>query len=203
MAHRICFILFMAEEEIRICRICFDQETSEKQLITPCKCKGSSKYIHEECLSTWILSQTVSETKKCEVCKYTYNIKITTIQKCDPRESFSQNPHFACYLLIIILITILLMILVYIIVDKGYINPYRNIFYFLGLMAIFILAFICSLSIMIKLIRGLLYVECNQTLKIFPLKNEPGDLNTTIILNSQGRVDSAPNADEEIQRMNN
>jgi len=193
----------MVEEEIRICRICFDQETIDKPLITPCKCKGSSKYIHEECLSTWILSQLSEEKKKCEICKYTYHIKITTIQKCDPRESFSQNPHFACYLLIIILITALLIILVYIIVDKGYINPYKNIFYFLGLTAIFILAFICSISIMIKLIRGLLFVEYNKTLKIFPLKNEPGDLNTTIILNSQARVDSAPNADEEIQRINN
>lgn len=192
----------MIEEEKKFCRICFDEETKEKPVINPCKCKGSSKYIHEDCLSSWILTLDPEIEKKCEVCKYAYNIKITSVKKCDPRESFAQNPHFVCYLCIILLITVLLAILVYVICDKGYVNPSRNIFYFLGLMSIFILAFICSLTIMFKLIRGLLYVEYNKSLKIFPIKNEAGELNTTIIINSQGRIDSVGNLYEEVERIN-
>lgn len=193
----------MIEEEKKFCRICFDEETKDKPVINPCKCKGSSKYIHEDCLTAWILTLDPEAEKKCEVCKYAYNIRITTVKKCDPRQSFSQNPHFACYLCIILLITALLSILVYVICDKGYVDPKKNIFYFLGLMSIFILAFVCSLTIMVKLIRGLLYVEYNKSLKIFPIKHEAGELNTTIIVSSQGRVDSVGNLNEEVERINN
>lgn len=33
-----------------ICRICLEGENLEKVLISPCKCSGSMKYVHEECL---------------------------------------------------------------------------------------------------------------------------------------------------------
>eukprot|EP00388_Colpodella_angusta_P020754 GDKJ01052201.1.p1 GENE.GDKJ01052201.1~~GDKJ01052201.1.p1 ORF type:complete len:697 (-),score=107.58 GDKJ01052201.1:129-2219(-) len=43
-------------EEERICRICFDEETDETEnpLIIPCKCKGSSSFIHLNCLRRWM-----------------------------------------------------------------------------------------------------------------------------------------------------
>ena len=197
------------ENDSKVCRICFEEESKEKPVINPCKCKGSSKYIHEECLSTWILTQDFSNNeKRCEVCKYAYDIKITSIKKCGPRESFSQNPHFVCYLCILIMVTSLLIILIYVIVDKGYVNPEENIFYFLGLMGIFGFALVCSISIMCKLLRGIFYVECSKSLKIFPIKHESMDLNTTIIINSLHRVDSAENQeniadDDESRRINN
>ena len=34
------------------CRICFE---SNNPLIVPCDCKGSIRFIHQECLKTWIL----------------------------------------------------------------------------------------------------------------------------------------------------
>jgi hypothetical protein len=74
-------------------------------------------------------------------------------------------------------------------------------------MGIFSFALICSLSIMFKLIKGIFFVEIEKSLKIFPIKQETIDLNTTIIVNSLHRVDSSDNqenpGDEEVRRMNN
>ena len=37
------------------CRICLDDETTQlNPLITPCKCIGSVKHIHLDCLRSWL-----------------------------------------------------------------------------------------------------------------------------------------------------
>ena len=40
------------EEDERICRYCFDDE-SVGELISPCECKGGQKYVHLACLHRW------------------------------------------------------------------------------------------------------------------------------------------------------
>ena len=36
------------------CRICFENyETVDNELIYPCYCSGTSKYVHRECLEKW------------------------------------------------------------------------------------------------------------------------------------------------------
>ena len=40
-------------------------------LIAPCKCTGSTKYAHEECLLKWFFK---SSNKSCEVCLGTVNV---------------------------------------------------------------------------------------------------------------------------------
>lgn len=37
------------------CRICMAGETKEDFFISPCLCKGSTKYTHISCLKEWIL----------------------------------------------------------------------------------------------------------------------------------------------------
>lgn len=49
-------------EENRVCRICFEEEDKNNQdgknvLISPCSCKGTSRYVHIECLKSWIKSK--------------------------------------------------------------------------------------------------------------------------------------------------
>ena len=40
------------------CRICLsDHQTSDNPLISPCKCSGSMKFIHLECLQNWLKSR--------------------------------------------------------------------------------------------------------------------------------------------------
>ena len=35
------------------CRICFENEGIDNPFISPCLCKGTSKYVHLSCLMTW------------------------------------------------------------------------------------------------------------------------------------------------------
>ena len=75
------------------CRICFETEIDENDpLLNPCKCDGTSKYVHKSCLNAWRLSASedtidFSERKiKCMECKHHYEIgEIIQHQRCsDP-----------------------------------------------------------------------------------------------------------------------
>ena len=47
--------------------------SSDMDLITPCCCSGSLKYVHHYCLQQWIRS---SNNKYCELCKYHFKMSI-------------------------------------------------------------------------------------------------------------------------------
>jgi|TARA_B110000858_G_scaffold67655_1_gene78565 hypothetical protein len=56
------------------CRICLEADTVEN-LFTPCKCSGTMKYIHRDCLDEWREKrEDANEVDVCELCKYTYNV---------------------------------------------------------------------------------------------------------------------------------
>ena len=58
-----------------VCRICFEEEQENRVLISPCKCSGSSKYVHYDCLETWRNTTTNEEAKKkCMECNASYII---------------------------------------------------------------------------------------------------------------------------------
>ncbi|PVU89592.1 hypothetical protein BB561_005259 [Smittium simulii] len=59
----------MADEII--CRVCRCEATDEEPLFYPCKCSGSIKYVHEDCLLEWLKH---SNKKKCELCGYEFKI---------------------------------------------------------------------------------------------------------------------------------
>ena len=62
--------------EKKNCRICMcSKEKKGNPLIHPCKCCGSLKWIHKECLLKWI---TTSNNYECPQCKYKYIIKKQT-----------------------------------------------------------------------------------------------------------------------------
>ncbi|KAF8455309.1 hypothetical protein BGX38DRAFT_1267228 [Terfezia claveryi] len=48
------------------CRICRSEGTVEEQLFHPCKCSGSIKFVHQDCLMEWLQH---SQKKYCELCK--------------------------------------------------------------------------------------------------------------------------------------
>ncbi|KAL4439172.1 hypothetical protein ABPG74_008947 [Tetrahymena malaccensis] len=60
-------------------------------LMSPCKCSGSSKYIHEKCLKEWI-KQTYSDFSlaQCEVCKQSY------VQRFQFEKKFNCSLTFFC-----------------------------------------------------------------------------------------------------------
>lgn len=57
------------------CRICRGEATSSQPLYHPCKCRGSIKYIHQDCLMEW-LKHSNKSTEKCDICNSPYKFKI-------------------------------------------------------------------------------------------------------------------------------
>lgn len=63
--------------EEKMCRICFEGEKFNNELIHPCLCKGTLKYIHLKCLQEWrnININNPEKRDNCEICKYHYAIR--------------------------------------------------------------------------------------------------------------------------------
>ncbi|WPH04933.1 erad-associated e3 ubiquitin-protein ligase doa10 [Acrodontium crateriforme] len=55
-----------ASDRAETCRICRSEATQDEPLFYPCKCSGSIKYVHQECLMEWLSH---SQKKYCELCK--------------------------------------------------------------------------------------------------------------------------------------
>ncbi|EHY60059.1 hypothetical protein HRR83_006418 [Exophiala dermatitidis] len=51
------------------CRICRGEASPDQPLFYPCKCSGSIKFVHQECLLEWLSH---SQKKYCELCKTSF-----------------------------------------------------------------------------------------------------------------------------------
>lgn len=59
--------------ENKLCRICLEEDNN---LIAPCKCSGTSKYVHQHCLMTWINQNLDNDSStNCDQCKHPYEFK--------------------------------------------------------------------------------------------------------------------------------
>ncbi|KAK3712293.1 hypothetical protein LTR37_009155 [Vermiconidia calcicola] len=56
----------IGSEKTDTCRICRSEGTPDEPLFYPCKCSGSIKFVHQECLMEWLSH---SHKKHCELCK--------------------------------------------------------------------------------------------------------------------------------------
>lgn len=68
------------DNEEHICSICLvTGDTND--YISPCKCSGTSKYVHKKCIMKWInKTDNLESKKKCTVCKYEYKFIEINIQ---------------------------------------------------------------------------------------------------------------------------
>ncbi|GIL98217.1 hypothetical protein Vretimale_3633, partial [Volvox reticuliferus] len=60
------------------CRICMDEEFDpiSNPLISPCKCSGSTKYVHRQCLLKWRSMKSGTQAYyRCEICHYRYQFR--------------------------------------------------------------------------------------------------------------------------------
>jgi hypothetical protein len=62
----------MESENLYECRICYAGE-EEGQLIKPCKCSGTMKFVHIKCLEIWRATGP-KEATSCPQCKYQYKL---------------------------------------------------------------------------------------------------------------------------------
>lgn len=56
----------------RECRICRGDAEPERPLFFPCKCSGSIKYTHEDCLIKWLAE---SGSSQCELCHHSFRFE--------------------------------------------------------------------------------------------------------------------------------
>lgn len=57
-----------------MCRICLEDDVVEN-LISPCKCSGSQKYVHLRCVRKWQQSQR-HRAVRCNICQERYTCKL-------------------------------------------------------------------------------------------------------------------------------
>jgi RING-variant domain len=55
------------------CRICLEPST-RSEVIAPCSCRGSSKWVHRECLDKWRTTREDKAFSKCTECLLTYTL---------------------------------------------------------------------------------------------------------------------------------
>ncbi|KAI8582153.1 hypothetical protein K450DRAFT_229270 [Umbelopsis ramanniana AG] len=57
------------DDSEEICRVCRCEATEDQPLFYPCKCSGSIRYVHQECLTEWLSH---SKKKYCELCHHPF-----------------------------------------------------------------------------------------------------------------------------------
>jgi RING-variant domain len=66
-------------EEEAFCKFCYSFENPlghTDDLISPCGCKGSIKYVHRHCLRVWrFKGKSLKDIKTCEQCSYPYALE--------------------------------------------------------------------------------------------------------------------------------
>ena len=83
----------LAEGEEPTCRICLSEEQDkDNPMISPCKCDGTMKYIHVNCLKEWLLSS--RQQSKARFCTtYKWNKLGCELCKTDlPGNAALENP---------------------------------------------------------------------------------------------------------------
>ncbi|XP_055811016.1 uncharacterized protein LOC129880823 isoform X4 [Solanum dulcamara] len=61
------------------CRICL--ETDGGDFIAPCKCKGTSKYVHRECLDQWRAVKEGIAFSHCTTCEAPFYLRVNDLQR--------------------------------------------------------------------------------------------------------------------------
>lgn len=75
-------------QQLACCRYCFSEE-NEPDLVSPCKCKGTTKYVHKKCLKEWFVHKNNKIVMpgafhqfdhSCEICHTAYKLSFNNIE---------------------------------------------------------------------------------------------------------------------------
>ncbi|KAF0695314.1 Aste57867_13873 [Aphanomyces stellatus] len=64
------------EEE---CRVCRGEEEPHRRLFAPCKCSGSIRYVHSDCLMEWLA---ISKRDTCDLCSHAFTFRQVYADGC-------------------------------------------------------------------------------------------------------------------------
>ena len=103
--------------EERVCRICMDSGTDA--LLSPCRCKGTMQFVHEECLKTWLVSQEGSiDEYKCELCKTELLMEFKVSSQCSPRDSCKEGLSQCLFIPLLVAVMTMLFTIVYLLAEQ-------------------------------------------------------------------------------------
>jgi hypothetical protein len=110
-------VSFSQNLSIKTCRICLDSDLSS-DFISPCKCRGFQKWVHQECLKVWLVKSERFEKRKvfCEVCKNEFLMEFQYERFCAPCNEMS------CRTWLPIVIAIIMFCFIGCFVVQGYID---------------------------------------------------------------------------------
>lgn len=76
-------------EEVAVCRMCHCEGEEGRPLFFPCKCDGSIKFVHQDCLLQWlkVKAQPLGDAK-CELCGHVFRFRNVYKTGDPPRLSF-------------------------------------------------------------------------------------------------------------------
>ena len=64
------------DDDESVCRMCHSEGEPDRPLFYPCKCSGSIRYVHQDCLIQWLKVKSKSLTEsKCELCGEKYKFR--------------------------------------------------------------------------------------------------------------------------------
>ncbi|GAA5910118.1 hypothetical protein JCM8208_000961 [Rhodotorula glutinis] len=68
----------------RVCRICFgddDDDDDLGRLLAPCRCRGTARCVHQDCLRSWREADKLNSFYQCGQCGARYRFRQTTLTK--------------------------------------------------------------------------------------------------------------------------
>lgn len=108
----------------RFCRICFQYDN--ENYIKPCRCTGDSEFVHDKCLSVWVLKK-ISDAGQCEMRGLPEKIRVQDQKKCFLVKNIKESNDYEKYRNIIIFSsTVLVLSIIIMIVLKIYFANAKN-----------------------------------------------------------------------------
>jgi hypothetical protein len=148
------------------CRICLD--IGMNPLISPCSCLGSTKFVHEVCLKTWIRTKYRNISgAECEICKYKYNMIIKRDKTCDPIKAIPRQ-FSSCYFIPICVFFVIAMAVVTGVVVRDRLDFERKKLYSGLVLAGCLAAILLGLGILAKAIYKVLVIMQIREWRIQP-----------------------------------
>lgn len=113
------------------CRFCFEGAEPNNPLLTPCKCTGSLKYIHAQCIKKWRQNTTNYDwIHKCQLCLEYYDLLLRWPKEDDPRnvpflQLLTKQHYSVSIMLYYFHLTILSLLPIK--SDNPFMSPYSNL----------------------------------------------------------------------------
>ena len=147
---------------IELCRICLEEDEIEN-LIYPCKCSGTNKYVHKRCLNEWRASSDNRDNfDRCEICHYKYLCKTVTSEgNFDKICRYITDIPLLFYTLNYVTIISIYYLLIFIDSKSKLMNMFNNDNIYIGISSLTVLLFqICTVIYWFIKIKNK-YLYCN------------------------------------------